>query len=68
MVPRELAAPRRTTARRSPRLTLREVNIFNFGRCTRGGHGATARGPNVWKRFPLGVANVLGPRIVCFIQ
>jgi FemAB-related protein (PEP-CTERM system-associated) len=31
------------------------------------GHGAAARGPAIWKRLPLGVANVLGPRIIRFI-
>jgi hypothetical protein len=31
------------------------------------GHGAAARGPEIWKRLPLGVANVLGPRIIRFI-
>ena len=31
------------------------------------GHGAAARGPAIWKRLPLGVANTLGPRIIRFI-
>ncbi len=31
------------------------------------GHGAASRGPEIWKRLPLGVANTLGPRIVRFI-
>jgi serine/alanine adding enzyme len=31
------------------------------------GHGAAARGPAIWKRLPLAVANVLGPRIIRFI-
>ena len=31
------------------------------------GHGATARGPEIWKRLPLGVANALGPHIIRFI-
>jgi FemAB-related protein (PEP-CTERM system-associated) len=31
------------------------------------GHGAAARGPEVWKRLPLAVANALGPRIIRFI-
>lgn len=31
------------------------------------GHGAAARGPEIWKRLPLPVANVLGPRIIRFI-
>lgn len=31
------------------------------------GHGAAARGPEIWKRLPLSVANVIGPRIIRFI-
>ena len=31
------------------------------------GHGAAARGPAIWKRLPLSVANALGPRIIRFI-
>jgi serine/alanine adding enzyme len=31
------------------------------------GHGAAARGPELWKRLPLPIANVLGPRIIRFI-
>ena len=31
------------------------------------GSGAAARGPEIWKRLPLGVANVLGPHIIRFI-
>jgi FemAB-related protein (PEP-CTERM system-associated) len=31
------------------------------------GHGAAARGPAVWKRLPLSVANLIGPRIIRFI-
>ena len=31
------------------------------------GHGAAARGPEIWKRLPLSVANTLGPRIIRFI-
>jgi serine/alanine adding enzyme len=30
-------------------------------------HGAAARGPDLWKRLPLSVANALGPRIIRFI-
>ncbi len=31
------------------------------------GHGAAARGPAIWKRLPLPIANALGPRIIRFI-
>jgi serine/alanine adding enzyme len=31
------------------------------------GHGAAARGPELWKRLPLPIANALGPRIIRFI-
>jgi FemAB-related protein (PEP-CTERM system-associated) len=31
------------------------------------GHGAAARGPGIWKRLPLSVANALGPHIIRFI-
>lgn len=31
------------------------------------GHGAAARGPEIWKRLPLPIANALGPRIIRFI-
>jgi serine/alanine adding enzyme len=31
------------------------------------GHGAAARGPEIWKRLPLSVANALGPHIIHFI-
>lgn len=31
------------------------------------GHGAAARGPEIWKHLPLSVANLLGPRIIRFI-
>ena len=31
------------------------------------GHGAAARGPKLWKRLPLSVANVVGPRVIRFI-
>lgn len=31
------------------------------------GHGAASLGPRVWKRLPLAVANMLGPRVVRFI-
>ncbi|MEO7042732.1 MAG: FemAB family XrtA/PEP-CTERM system-associated protein [Gemmatimonadaceae bacterium] len=31
------------------------------------GHGAAARGPEIWKRLPLSVANLIGPRIIRFI-
>jgi FemAB-related protein (PEP-CTERM system-associated) len=31
------------------------------------GHGAAARGPELWKRLPLSIANMIGPRIIRFI-